>query len=318
MLLPSSSLRRSSPLPLVAKELSLRPIASLRLCVRVSVLALLIAPLAAAEELAPLDGFLGHWHKQGTVRVFKGSDLYGHIDGGSELFLEFGFEELSVQRYTQGADEFSLEIYRMTDPLAAAGIFLMKQGTPAKGALLPTPYALSPYQLMFAYHRYLVVLNNAEGTASRQPDMVEFGRYIIAKLPPGSPPAPEQFLPTEGLVPGSFRLIRGDYALQSIFSLGPANALNLTPGQTAAAGDYRVDKETWTLIICSYPDAAKAQTAFERLSNQLDANLKVTRRETSGLVFEDYANEYGTIRVLENRVEVRLHLSKGHEPLPRK
>jgi hypothetical protein len=287
-----------------------RSFAALRLGVKCLVWAALASQLIGAQDLAPPDGFLGVWRKEGAPRVFRGSDLYGHIDGGSELFLEFGFEELTVQRYRSGADQFSLELYRMSDPLAAAGIYLMKQGTPASEGRLPVPYTLGAYQLMFACDRYLVALNNLEGSEAKLSEMLEFGRHIISKLPAAPAPAPAEYLPMAGLVSGSFRLIRGSYALQSVFSLGPGNILSLARGQTAASGDYRQGDDTWTLIACHYPDPRTAGTAFEYVASHLDPYLKTLSRSDSSLVFQDYANEYGTVSIFGDRLEVRVHLKR--------
>ncbi|HPB73006.1 MAG TPA: hypothetical protein PLX71_08505, partial [Phycicoccus sp.] len=60
--------------------------------------------------------------------MYGPGDLYNYIDGGAELFLEFGFEACTVQQYKRGADEAVMEVYRMDDPVAARGIYLMKCG----------------------------------------------------------------------------------------------------------------------------------------------------------------------------------------------
>ena len=77
------------------------------------------APLLAGGDgpLLPPSGFLGSWNLEGKPRLFPGSELYGHIDGGAEIFFEFGFQEATVQRYRSPAGELVVECYRMSDPL---------------------------------------------------------------------------------------------------------------------------------------------------------------------------------------------------------
>jgi hypothetical protein len=60
--------------------------------------------------------------------VLAQKDMYGYIDGGAELFFEFGFSELTVQRYRCGERELSLDLYRMTGPDAALAVYLAKKG----------------------------------------------------------------------------------------------------------------------------------------------------------------------------------------------
>src|ERR1035437_10095412 len=78
--------------------------------------------------LMPAESAASGWKTTDPLRVFTRADLYGYIDGGAELFLELGFDELTLQKYRNGANEFAVEISRMTDPAAATGIYLMKCG----------------------------------------------------------------------------------------------------------------------------------------------------------------------------------------------
>jgi hypothetical protein len=272
---------------------------------------LLLAAPPNTQDLLPPNGFLGKWQKSRVARVFHAADLYGHIDGGAELFLEFGFEELVVQDYKSGSDELSLELYRMTDPVAARGIYLMKAG-PQSSKQLPFPHTFSPFQLLFARDRYLVILNNLEGRQEKEPEMIELARHLAARLPdaPGLTSSVPS-LPPDGLVSGSLRLIRGPYALQSVFTLGPGNILSLAPGQTAASGDYDLGGKTSTLITCDYPTAAAAQRAFDYLTGHLDSYLKPVSKRDGRLVFQDYASEYGLIVLSGSRLEISVHLKQS-------
>ena len=56
-------------------------------------------------------------------RVFKGKALYGFMNGGSDLFLEYGFEELYVSDVKFKGSEFAVEVYMMPSPEDAYGIY---------------------------------------------------------------------------------------------------------------------------------------------------------------------------------------------------
>ena len=141
--------------------------------------------------LLPPDGFLKAWKKAENPRVFTASDLYGHIDGGAEIFLEFGFEQLTVQPYSPiaagaaktTADEFKIEIYRMADPIAATGIYLMNCGKESQDPSFQERHSLNQFQLIFKRDRYYVIVNNSEGNEKLRLDMLEFGRFIAGRLP---------------------------------------------------------------------------------------------------------------------------------------
>jgi hypothetical protein len=279
-----------------------------------SLLVLLLPPLPAlaADDTAllPPDGFAAGWKRAAPPKRFAQADLYGYIDGGAELFLEYGFEELTVQKYRNGADEFAIEAYRMTDPAAAAGIYLMKAGKETPGPGFRERHTANKYQLMFCRNRYFVIVNNLAGKEAFAPVQVKFASYIAAKLPAPSALADLQLLPRAGLVPGSARLVRGAYGLQSVFTLGDGDILMLERKLTAAAGNYKSATGDYTLIVASYADAAQAKRAFDHLQKTLDRYLKVVEQKPDRFVFEDYSKKYGVVTVTGRRLEAKVKLAQ--------
>jgi len=99
------------------------------------------------------------------MKVFTSEDLYGHINGGAEAFLELGFEQLTVQKYRDGANELAVEIYRMTDPTAARGIYLARCGRETPDQALRERHTASRQQVLLQRHRYYMVVYNTAGGA---------------------------------------------------------------------------------------------------------------------------------------------------------
>lgn len=56
-------------------------------------------------------------------REFTGTALYGFMNGGSELFLEYGFRDLKALELTYKGIPFTVEVYRMPSPEDAFGIY---------------------------------------------------------------------------------------------------------------------------------------------------------------------------------------------------
>jgi len=270
------------------------------------------SPALAADDSAilPPDGFLGRWKKVDAPRRFAQADLYGYIDGGAELFLEYGFEQLTVQKYRKGSDQFTVEAYRMTDGPAAAGVYMMKAGreTPVSG--FKERHTANRYQIQFSRGRFFVVLNNLSGKEALAGDLVKFASYIASKLPPASPIVELQTLPREGMVPGSARLVRGAYGLQAVYTLGDGDILLLERKLTAATADYRSTNGAYTLILATYPDPAHAKRAFDHLQKNLDRYLKVVDQTPGRFVFEDYSKKYGVVSVVGRRLEARVKLAQ--------
>ena len=107
-------------------------------------------------SLLPGDGVPEGWARSDEARVFPGDALFSHINGGAELYLDYGFDRLAVQDYTSGALEVRVEIYAMNDADGAGGIF----GENSKGIELAEDFGvactLDDYQIVFHRGRYYV------------------------------------------------------------------------------------------------------------------------------------------------------------------
>ncbi len=292
---------------------------------KIAVLALLLlgGTVALADGdpgLLPPGGFLGVWDRSETTRFYPGAELYGHIDGGAELFLEFGFDVLTLQRYRHGEDDLVLEIYRMDDPVAALGVYLMKCGRETPDAGFRERHTVGRYQLAFVKGRYYVLVTLVQGKAELREALLEFGRSVAEDISPAPEPAVLGLLPREGLVENSIRLIRGPYALQSVAgSLGAGDLLLLSGRIAAVAGDYREPGETVsTRVVAEYPSAGTASEAFRHAREGLDPLLKVLGAGEDRLVFQDRAGKFGVVSLAGSRLEVRLGLSSKPELPPEK
>jgi len=283
-------------------------------------LALLLALLpgvalpAGDTPLLPSSGAVGAWEVDGKPRVFTGSELYGHIDGGAEIYFEFGFKQLTVQRYRSAAGQVVVECYRMSDTLAALGIYLGTCGRETPDPGLAERHTAGRYQLVLVRDRYFLIVDNPAGTPALAPTLVEFARVIAARLPPSRPVHAFDALPEAGLVQGSARLIRGPVALQAIATLGNGDVLQLRGTLTAVAGQYGPATSRFALVVVTYPDGAAAEGAFRHLVAGLDPEIKPLQTTQRRLVFRDYDGTFGVASLAGARLEIRLHLREQPPP----
>lgn len=128
------------------------------LCCALMVAALGLTTSARAQETAlPAENLPDGWEQTGELRQFKGAALYRHINGGSELYLEKGFEILYVQDFMHASgEEIRLEIYDMGTPEGAVAI--MDANT--RGLETSSQYggkaSVDPYQILFIRDTYYV------------------------------------------------------------------------------------------------------------------------------------------------------------------
>jgi hypothetical protein len=306
----ASPTRRGSPSPGFERSVRIPlPFVLLAALALAVPLAPLGAPLAAAEF--PADGFSPGWQRSGPVATYGPAALYNVIDGGAELFLEMGFGDLQVQKYRGVGAEIAVEAYRMENPAAALGIYLLKCGRETPLAGIAGRHSGDRFQVALVKGDYFVFVNNFSGREDLLPVMVDLADRVAAAIPPGAPVRELDILPADGRVPGSSLLLRGPYSLQAVFTLGDGDILQLNGKTFAAAAVYReADGTSYTLIVVPYGDAARARAAFANLRRRLDPYLKVLEAGDDSIVFKDFQNLFGRAELRGQRLTIRVKLAR--------
>jgi hypothetical protein len=280
---------------------------------RVSRFAFLVSLLAAAgvwaQSVLPDIKAPAGWTVKEKPSVYAKADLYGYMDGGAELFFEFGFQDLTVQKYGNHADELALEAYRMADAEGALGIYLIRAGKeiPVKG--VQGRSSGDRYQFLSCKDNYFFQVDNFKGDIRRVPDMVRLLNSALASLPKEIAPPPDP-LPAENRVPGSYLVLRGPLGLARLATLGEGDILLFKGRATAHAADYQDSGGTHTLVLVRYPDEKSAASAFEYLCGHLDSYLTVKSKIPARLVYKDYQGKFGEVDLEGPALRLRLGMAK--------
>jgi len=263
-------------------------------------------PDAPANTTTPLTG---DWQPVGKPLVFKERSLYGRIDGGAELFFEFGFDDLTVQTWQSGEASLEVETFRMESPAAALGIYLAKCGREKPVTGVAARNTGNRFQLLMVKRDNYYQINNHSGDKKLESVMAALAQELVAGEPQDPALPIWEHLPTENRVAGSERLIRGPFALQPVYEFGSGDVLQLDGQLFGALADYCDESGTeYTLIVIPYPDGAKATAAFESLRANLDPYLEVMDQGTSGFVWRDFQDQFGRASVASNLLSLIFHL----------
>ena len=155
-------------------------------------LAALLAPMPAAGQtgspLSALDSRPGI--STLTRSTYEGKGLYGHINGGAELYHEYGFVRVEVRTIVAENETLTVESYEMSDSFAAAGILSVSRGgCDTDTALGPLAFT-SRFQSQLSRGRfYLRVINGKGEEAARGPAggaMRSVAKIILPGLAPGA------------------------------------------------------------------------------------------------------------------------------------
>jgi hypothetical protein len=261
-----------------------------------ALLALAAAALAVAPGSAPppLPSAPTGWQLAGPPRLYTGRELYGHINGGAELFHEFGFVDLLVASYADSAGRtVDLECYRLEDARAAHAVYLLKCGAETPLAALARRHSASPFQLTLVAGEVFIQVNNPGGDAGRLPAMAALADALAGeRAAPGADSLLAR-LPRGGLRPGSERLLRGAFGTETYLPFAGGDALALGDRVYAALGEYGQAEPPERLFIAAYPNGATAQAALAALAATCRRDATLQDSDDRSLHFQDYAGRYG-------------------------
>jgi len=276
----------------------------------ISILYLLLTTQLLAQVKFPDNNVINGWVKSEASRVFKKAALFNHINGGAEIFHEFGFDELIVQNYKEGTDEIAIEIYEMECPTSALGIYLMKCGHETPINDITARNSGNRFQITIFSGKYFIQINNFSGNKKNIPGMVQFSQFLLSPIKTTNHIEVLNYLPQKNLIPGSKRIIRGKYGLEPIYTFGQGDILRLNRKIFAVVGDYKIEaNKVFTQLLIPYPDEKYATEVLRDLTENLDPYLEIVQQGKTKIIIKDYQNKYGIIERKKSLMEIKIHLN---------
>ncbi|HUV00664.1 MAG TPA: DUF6599 family protein [Bacteroidales bacterium] len=117
-----------------------------------------------------------------TARTFAGSSLFGYINGGAELYLEYGFTSASVTEISFLGGKYKTEIFKMNNPEAAFGIFSVSRYRCLSMPPLSDFTCQTRYQLQICKGPYYISIINSAGNRSDSTASLRIGKIITDKI----------------------------------------------------------------------------------------------------------------------------------------
>jgi hypothetical protein len=154
------------------------------------------------------------WEPFDELLRYEPDNLYDFINGGAEVYVEYGFVQVITQEYVKGDDSVIFTIYEMEDPAAAFGIFSYNR-TPQKQAVdIGDGGFKGGFQLVFWQDRFYVILESYTQTEEMAETVSNLARQISKHIGTrAEEPDAVRRLPSESLLDGSAKLLGGELAL---------------------------------------------------------------------------------------------------------
>ncbi len=267
-----------------------------------------IAPLISGDLVLP-DRIDEKWVARGPTRVFAGGELFGHINGGAELFLEFGFENLTVCKYINDNLVLELEVYKMENTLAALGIYLIKTGPETPLKEISARNTANPYQVVITSGRFFIQVNNFSGNKELLSLMINLSQTLVDQIDKPETTDLFAYLTKENIIEGSQVIFRGPFGLQSIYTFGKGDILLLGGQVFGVAADFSSKStKNITRLVIPYPEKNTALQAYNHLVLNMDPYLEILEKDDNYFIFKDFKQEFGLVKIDKNMLMMQIHL----------
>lgn len=219
-------------------------------------------PTPTAPSISLPDVFRGiransGWTTAQGTRIYNHDTLFDLMDGQSEFFFTYGFQQVAVQSYknTEGA-RLDIQVWQLMTSADAYGLFTT--GISGSSAAIGNDGDSEPgRRLSFWQDRYMVQVS------ARQPldDSIlwTLAREISKALPQGGErPGLVKRLPSAGLDERGSIFFHEELVLRDQIWIGDGNSLGLSRDTNGILARYNFGGQTARLLLIQYPSAAQA------------------------------------------------------------
>jgi Family of unknown function (DUF6599) len=221
------------------------------------------------EQKIFLPAEAGGWRWDGKETKYNSRTLFDYMDGAAELYLAYGFQNLTVHRFEKSRQPaVTVELYEMESSEDAYGVFSFErqdetigigQGSEFGGGLL-----------RFWKGKYFVnIYADGEGVEVESA-ILKMGRASANSIPTtGLEPKLVGFIPGKdlGLVDKSVRYLKSHVLLNQRFFIAHQNILNLNRKTEAVLAQYIRDKQKTQLLLIRYPNFKESGDAYQSFMN---------------------------------------------------
>jgi hypothetical protein len=221
----------------------------------------------AAKRLLPADAEAEGWHKKGEPLIFSGERLFEHINGGADIYNEYGFVTLVYQQYVNSDKAVSIEIYDMGDASGGFGIYSYGRHPTLSQAQVGGEGLIHSNGISFWRDRYNVDIRKMGSAEIFAEEFLSLANAIDQKIGTTADDEPPimKLLPAEGMVARSAVFARGNLGISNQVYVAPKDLFGLEEGDEGAAiARYRLGRPEFSVIVAEYKDEAARSEAFAR------------------------------------------------------
>ncbi len=207
----------------------------------------------------PGEAETGGWKEDGLPQIYVGEDLFTYINGGAEIYHEYGFKQVIVQDFlNKNKKSISLEIFEMSNPESAYGMYTFKTNPGGEELALGDEAQLADYYMNFWKGKFIITLTGFDEDEGTIKGLQKIARAVETKIKiSGEKPPLVSFLPKKNLLTQSIKYFKGNLGLYNSYPFFARDVFGIDEG---IKGDYR---EVYSFYIIKYKNDNECQKRFD-------------------------------------------------------
>jgi hypothetical protein len=220
-----------------------------------------VTPPPSLSQPVQLPSAAGAWSRADSVGVYAGKALYLLVDGGADLFFEYGFVRALASEYSRPPGAVAAtELYEMKSAAAAYGLFTSFTAGTGSAAPVGQEAVLGEGYCIFWKGTCVGMLTAASSDSSSGPALLDLAEALSKEIRhAGEIPQLSRRLRAAGFDPRHTVYVRGRLAAGNQFPGAWVPAFPPAEGVVGTSGGAR-------FLILEYPDAAAAAGALDGAS----------------------------------------------------
>ncbi|MCP4628904.1 MAG: hypothetical protein GY850_36160 [bacterium] len=252
------------------------------------------------ETLLPSNTENSPWRKKGPPAIFKKDRLFEYINGGAEIYFEYGFHQAVNQEYVHGDKSITVDIYEMSNSDAAFGIYSTQRDYKLPALKIGCDGTQFDNHLAFWQDRYVVVVMELIPGAVSKGVLNQFAQKISLQIGKTSDlPKLMGELPKNGMVPRSRILVKGILGLNSQYYLAQENVLELGHSNVEGAiATYRINSKNAQLLLIQYNSSEESQAKDARIQQIYAGKYEPDTANPS--IYKDKKERFYSVKSVNN------------------
>jgi len=217
------------------------------------------------HSMIPQSGEIANWTVKDSARVYSDEDLYMYIDGGADLYLEYGFKQVISCKYQNPrAIKIHIEIYEMDSSEDAFGVYTINSSGIGKKLDIGTGGIIYDYYLHFWKSKYYIRCTSTMRDQGVVDTLKLFANFIADRIAePGKKPHLIQALDFPDHEVSGIKYFKGQVGLGNVFNFSHGSVTGFIDGISGKFDDKQI-------FVFSYNDERSRREWFASCKGKMN------------------------------------------------